>query len=92
MEFIIELILTLALEGSIEASKNKKLPKWIRYSLIAILSLFFISIIAIVFIAAILVYKFSLIGSIIIFIIGLIMLVSSIMKFKKIYLDKENNI
>ena len=31
MDFIIELVMELLLEGSIEISSNKKVSKWIRY-------------------------------------------------------------
>ena len=45
MKFIIELILDLLLEGSIEASKSEKVPKPIRYILIVLISLFFLAVI-----------------------------------------------
>lgn len=90
MEYVIELILELLLEGGMEASTNKRLPKWLRYTLIAFISLFFIVIIGIVFLAAYLVLKDSIILGILIGIIGLIMLISFIFKFKKMYLEKKN--
>ena len=41
MEFIIECILELLLEGSIEVLPNKKISKWIRYPLAIFVILFF---------------------------------------------------
>ena len=39
MEFLIEILLGLLLEGSVEATKSKKVPKGIRAVLICLLSL-----------------------------------------------------
>ena len=88
MEYIIEFILELALESGMEASKNTKLPKYIRYPLIVLISLFFISIIGIIFFTGILLLKDKLYLGIFILTIGLFMLISAIIKFKKIYLNK----
>ena len=88
MDFIFELILELALEGSIEVSKNTKLPKSIRYFFICLIILFFTAVIGIVFIAGILIFKDNIYTGLFIIAIGIFMLVSSIMKFKKIYLNR----
>ncbi len=90
MEYLFEFILELALEGSIEASKSKKVPKWIRYILIIIISLFFISVISLIFIAGILTLKKSIWVGIFFILLGLYMLVMSIIKFRKTYLLKIN--
>ena len=45
MDLLIEIILELILEGSIEISSNKKVPKWIRYPLIFIITALFLTII-----------------------------------------------
>lgn len=44
MELIFEILLELVFEGSVEISKNKKVSKWIRYPLIFIICLFFLSV------------------------------------------------
>jgi len=49
MEFLIEELLNLIFEGSIEISSNKKVSKWIRYPLIVIIILFFSVIILSIF-------------------------------------------
>jgi len=88
MEYVFEFILDLALEGSIEVSKNQKIPKYIRYPLIMIISLFFIAVIGLVFLAGILSFKESVFLGILFILIGLFMLIMSIIKFRKTYLIK----
>ncbi len=94
MEYLFEFILELVLEGSIEASKSKKVPKPIRYMLITLIVLFFIAVIGIIFVAGFLSLKKSLIVGIFLILIGLIMLIGSYIKFKSTYLNmkgKNNN-
>ena len=89
MEDIIEFILELILEGGIEASKNKKIPKFIRYPLILITILFFIAIIGLIFFVGIMLLKDSIIGGIFIISIGVFMFIDTIIRFKKEYLIKK---
>ncbi len=89
MEFIIELILDLLLEGSIEASKSEKVPKPIRYILIALISLFFLAVIGLIIFIGIDTLKNSKLGGIIVILMGVLLLILAIMKFKKIYLKKK---
>ena len=89
MEFIIELILDLLLEGSIEASKSEKVPKPIRYILIALISLFFLSVIGLIIFIGIDTLKNSKLAGIIVISMGVLLLILAIMKFKKIYLKKK---
>lgn len=91
MEFLIELILELTLEGSIEASKSNKVPKFIRYILIAFIVLFFLAVIGLIFLTGILILKENLIAGIFMFLIGVLMLIMSIIKFRKTYLLKMDN-
>lgn len=90
MEFIFEFIFELVLEGSIEASKSSKIPKYIRYPLIVIISLFFIAIIGLVIFAGILSLKENILLGILFILIGLFMLIMSVIKFRKTYLIKTN--
>lgn len=92
MEFIIELILDLIFEGSIEISKNKKISKWIRYPLIALISLFFIAVLVLIGMLGVTIILKSTqslhIGvGIIIIILDVILIVSAIKKLKQ---NKEN--
>lgn len=90
MEYLIEFILELVFEESIEASKNNKIPKYIRYPLIAIILLFFIAVIAIILLAGFLSFKENKIVGIFFILLGLFILVMSIIKFRKTYLNKTN--
>lgn len=63
MEFLIELLIDLIIEGSIEISSNKKMNKWVRYSLIILIVLFFTVIIMGLFIIGILLIKKNILAS-----------------------------
>lgn len=92
MEFIFEVLLELILEGSFEISKNRKLPKIIRYPLIGFIILLFLSVISLIFYTGVLTYqRINKICGIIFIIIGLVFFVESIIKFKKLYLKKKTN-
>lgn len=91
MEYIIEFILELCFEIGVEASKSNRVPKYVRYLLITIISLTFISLIGLIIFMGITILKNNLLGGIIIILLGLVMLVSAIFKFKKLYLQKNNS-
>jgi len=92
MEFLFEFILELLLEGSIEASKSRKVPAPIRYLLIIMISLFFIAVIGLIIFAGIISLKKNIIVGILFIILGLYFLIMCIIKFKNTYLNvkKEN--
>ncbi len=90
MEYIFEFILELVLEGGIEVSKSRKIPNYIRYPLIGILSLFFIAVIGLVFIAGILLLKENIPSGILLILVGLFLLIMSAIRFRKTYLTKIN--
>ncbi len=90
MEWLFEFIMELVLEGSIEASKSRKIPKYIRYPLIALIAVFFIAIIGIIFLTGIMLLKENVPFLGVIFILlGAYMLIMSIIKFKRVYLTKK---
>lgn len=88
MEYLIEFILELFLEGGLEVTKSNKVPKPIRYIILGIIVLFFIAIIGLIYLTAFLVLKQSIIGFVIFFLLATFMLISIIKKFKKEYLKK----
>ena len=90
MEYVIEAVLDLVLELGIEASKNKKVPKIKRWLLIGLIMFLFIGVIGMVLFAGVLVLLQDIIGGIILIAIGIIMLISAITKFKKIYIKKKH--
>lgn len=88
MEYLIEFILELVFEGSIEVSKSKKIPKFIRYPLIVIISLFFIIVIGLIFLAGIVSLKKNALIGMFLISIGIFMIIMSVIEFKKTYLIK----
>lgn len=90
MDFLIELVLDLIFEGSIELSNNKKVPKWIRYVLITFIILVFVTVSLLFLLVSILLIKETLIGSLVFFIIFIVFIVCGIKKFRKMYLEKKN--
>ncbi len=90
MEYLIEFLFELVIEGSIEASKSPKLPKWVRYPLIVIIAFFFLAVIGLVFLAGFLSLKENIFMGIFFLLLGLFLLIASIIKFRKLYLIKVN--
>lgn len=90
MDFLIELVLDLIFEGSMELSNNKKVPKWIRYILITFIILVFVIVSLLFLLVSILLIKETLIGSLVFFIIFIVFIVCGIKKFRKMYLEKKN--
>lgn len=90
MEFVFELILELFLEGSMEISKNKKISKWIRYPVLALVVLFFVTVLALIFLVGIMMFSTNILASLFVIGVGLIMLVGTILKFRRMYLEMVN--
>ncbi len=91
MECLFEFILELVLEGSLEVSKSNKIPKYIRYPLIVIISLFFIAVIGLIFLAGIISLKKNILVGIIFILMGFVIFIMSVLKFRKTYLGKKTN-
>jgi len=92
MDFIFELVFELIFEGGLEVTSNKKISRWIRYSILAIFILIFIAIISLIFFFGISSLKNSIIGGIFIIGIGLFMLGACIYKFRQFYLREKSNL
>lgn len=52
MEFLMELITELLLEGSLEVAKSRRISKWIRYPIIALLALLYLAVVALIALTA----------------------------------------
>lgn len=91
MDLIFEFILELLFEGGVEITKDKKISKWIRYPILAIIILFFGLVIIGLTILGI---KFLLDGDILVGILfiglALFFLIGSIYKLKKTYFQEFN--
>lgn len=89
MNYIVDFIVELLIEGTYELSRNKKTPSWLKYPLIIIFFLIFLGSTALIFLTAYLSLKEQPLIGIILFIIGLIYSIAFIYKFIKIY-SKRN--
>jgi len=92
MEYLFEFIFELIIGGSIEASKNNRVPKWIRYILIGIIALFFTVVIGTILLAGILSLQKNIFLGMFFLLLGIFMLIMSFVKFKKTYLIKTKGI
>ena len=91
MEYFIEFILELVLEGGLEATKSDKVPKPMKYIILSIIAVLFVAVIGIIYLTAFLILKQSILGFILFFLLATFMFISAIIKFKKEYLKKTNN-
>ncbi|SEH47816.1 hypothetical protein SAMN02910265_00925 [Ruminococcus flavefaciens] len=89
MEIIFEIIAELITGTISEASKSSKVPKPIRYILIALIILFYTAFFAAIFFIGFLVMKDKTVGGIVIIAFGLLMLILCIRKFRKTYLNRK---
>lgn len=89
MEIIFEIIAELITGTISEASKSSKVPKPIRYILIALIILFYTAFFVCIFLAGIWTLKKTVPGGIVIIALGLLMLILSIRKFRKTYLNRK---
>jgi hypothetical protein len=85
MDIIIEEILGLIIEGSIEVTKSKKMPKIIRIIFAIFLVLFFSFVLGAIFIAGIFSLKDNLAMGLFCIALGIIFLISMILKVKNAY-------
>lgn len=84
-EFIIELILEIIVEGTIELSSKKTVSKWIRYPLTAIIILVGLSLIGWLLWLSINIMFTSFVGGFVILIIALVLLIAMIRKIWSVY-------
>jgi predicted permease len=89
MEFIFEVIVGLILDGSIEISKNSKVPNYIRYPLIAIISGFLVAVIGLIFLVGVLSLGVNIGLGFLLILLGFSTAVICIVKFRKIYLSHK---
>ena len=90
MEFLIEFLAELILEGSMEISEDEKMPKWLRYICLTIVTLFFGAITIGLFILGVYVGKENIYLGLFFILIAFTLLISGIVKFEKKYIEKRN--
>ena len=89
MDIVLEFFLELIVDGGIEASGNKKLSRWIRYPLIALVVLFFGTVIALIFYLALGLSSNEPVASVAFSSLGVFLLVGTLLKFRKLYFAKR---
>lgn len=90
MEFIFDFVVELILDGTIQISKNQKVPKLIRYPLMIFILLLFLGVTLLIFFTGILSYqKINKICGIIFIVLGIVFFIASIIKLKNIYIKKK---
>lgn len=88
MDFIFEFLLELLFDGAVEASTSRKIPKYIRYPLIFLIISFCLAVITGLIVLGIFVLKESLLGGIIILVLGISLLPMLIIGFIKRYKNR----
>ncbi len=83
MDLIIEFILELFLEGTIEIGTSRKVSKIIRYLLLALIILFYITFNFLFIYIGVEVLKNNMIGGVIIILIGILLIFTTIYAFYK---------
>ena len=91
MDILFFFFLELIVDGVIETSGNKKLSRWIRYPLIALVVLFFGAVIALIFYLALGLSSNEPVASVIFSLLGLFLLVGTVLKFRKLYFVKRTD-
>lgn len=89
MEFLFELILELVLDSSIEASQNPRVPQWLRYILMIMITLFFLCIVGLILFVGIMIFQDNRIAGILFILLGVFLAIMTIIKFKKLWLKRQ---
>lgn len=84
MDFILELIGEFILEGIMEVGTNKKISKWIRYPILALIIFLFGSVILGILLLGVISFKRNRFMGILMISLGLFMIVGIVIKVRKI--------
>ena len=84
MEYLMELIVELIFEGSVEGVKSNA-PKFIKIPLVIILALFFLMVIALIFGTGFLMLKTNIAIGLCLILIGIFLIINVVFKFQKVY-------
>lgn len=90
MEFLFEILFELFFDGVIEGSKSRRIPKVVRYSLIALVILLYLAVIGLVVFTGVLALKENLFLGLFFILLGVFIFLACIIQFRKVYLKKTN--
>lgn len=91
MDFIIEFIVELFIEGSVEIGTDKRISKFIRYPLLILVLLFYIAIIGIIVFVGIGILAENIILGIIMILIAVFLVFITIFAFRKKLKEKNDD-
>ena len=89
LEFIIELVIELIVDGGIELTKSKKVSKWIRYPIVAIAGIVTIGIFGFMFLVGYGLLEETVFGGLIILGFTILLLILTIHKLIKVYKEAK---
>lgn len=89
MDFIIEFIVELLIEGSIEIGTNRKISKFVRYPLLILILIFYIVVIGIITFVGIELLSKNIILGIIFLLLALFLIFITIWAFRKKLKEKK---
>ncbi|MBO4323290.1 MAG: hypothetical protein J5836_01365 [Clostridia bacterium] len=93
MDFLFELIFTLIFYGAVDIAKNKKISKWIRYPVAAILTLFILGVFTAVGIAGVsIIADGKIFLGIVVTALDLLLIVAAIIIVVTIIKNKRNSL
>lgn len=90
MDFLIEFLVELILEGSLEISEDERMPKWLRYICLTIVIIVFSIVIIGLFVLGVYIGKENIYAGIFCILIAFILLISGVVKFEKKYIQRRN--
>ena len=90
MEFLIELIMELVFEGTLELSTSRKIPNWIRYPLIALIGLLFAAFIGLILLLGLLILQHTWYFGVLLLAFGMIFTFCAVRKFRRVYILKKD--
>lgn len=89
LEFVVEFILEIVVNGGMELQHNEKIPKWIRVTLAVFTILFFAAIIIGCIVLGVVILKDTLLGGGLMIVLGAVLLVCAIWKLLKMKKQME---
>ena len=91
LDFILAILVELFVEGTVELSKNVKVPKAIRYPLLGLIILFILAVIVGIFILGFNLLTEDILLSVVIFSIGAVFIAGLSVKIYKLFKNRNSN-
>lgn len=92
MDYVLTILIDLILDEGVNASKNNRLPKGVRYFIFAFVLLLYIAIIGLITIIGITSLKENLVEGILALLFAACVLLVCILRFKAVYKNKKEKL